>query len=158
MNYKYFLAKTLVEKKNFVFHNKLYFNCSPKGHYCRPDFRCCEENCNQKYHTLLHQELKAWDLTIHNCNIDRDIDNRTYLQIIAVRIHNNTNSVRTWALLGTRSDATLISEEITHKLKLNGEMCNISVSNVMSMENKLPPKPGSLKIWQFKQEKWTRKK
>ena len=43
MNCKYFLAKTLVEKKNFVFHNKLYFNCSPKGHYCRPDFRCCEE-------------------------------------------------------------------------------------------------------------------
>ena len=63
-----------------------------------------------------------------------------YLQIIPVTIHNNTNSVRTWALLDTGSDATLISEEIAYKPKLKREMRNISVSNVMSMENKLPPK------------------
>ena len=90
--------------------------------------------------TLLHQDLKAGDLTINNCNIDRDIDNTTYLQIIPVTIHNNNDSVRTWALLDTGSDATLISEEIAHNLKLKGEMRNISVSNVMSMENKLPSK------------------
>ena len=114
-----------------------------RGHQlddCKSDFRCREDNCNRKYHTLLHQELKVADLTINNCNIDRDIDNTTYLQIIPVTIHNNTNSVRTWALLDTGSDATPISEEIAHKLKLKGEMRNISVSNVMSMENKLPPK------------------
>ena len=63
-----------------------------------------------------------------------------YLQIIPVTIHNNTNSVRTWALLDTGSDATLISEEIAYKPKLKREMRNISVSNVMSMENKLPSK------------------
>ena len=63
-----------------------------------------------------------------------------YLQIIPVTIHNNTNSVRTWALLDTGSDTTLTSEEIADKLKLKGEMRNISVSNVMSMENKLPSK------------------
>ena len=104
------------------------------------DFRCREDNCNPKHHTLLHQKPKAEDLTINNWNIDRDIDNRTYLQIIPVTIHNNTNSVRTWALLDTGSDATLTSEEIADKLKLKGEMRNISVSNVMSMENKLPSK------------------
>ena len=42
--------------------------------------------------------------------------------------------------MDTGSDATLISEEIVDKLKLKGEMRNISVSNVMSMENKLPSK------------------
>ena len=98
-------------------------------------FRCCEDNCNRKHHTLLHQELKAGDLIINNCNIGRDIDNTTYLQIIPVTIHY-------WiqALLDTVSDATLISDEIAPKLKLKGEMHNISVSNVMSMENKLPSK------------------
>ena len=65
-----------------------------------------------------YQEFKAGNLIINNCNIDRDIDNTTYLQIILVTIHNNTNSVGTCALLDTGSDATLILEEIAHKLKL----------------------------------------
>ena len=140
VNCKDFLAKTPEERYNFVSDNKLCFNCFSKGHQlndCKSDFRCCEDNCNRKHHTLFHQELKAGDLTINNCNIDRDIDNTTYLQIIPVTIHNNTNSVKT---LDTESDATLISEEIADKLKLNGKMRNISVSNVMSMENKLPSK------------------
>ena len=107
---------------------------------CKSDFRSCEDICNCKHLTLLHQELKVRDLTINNCDIDRDIDNTTYLQIIPVTIHNNTNSVRTWALLDTGSDTTLTSEEIASKLKLKDEMRNISVSNVMSMENKLPSK------------------
>ena len=42
--------------------------------------------------------------------------------------------------MDTGSDTTLISEEIAHKLKLKGEMRNISVSNVIPMENKLPSK------------------
>ena len=66
-------------------------------------------------------------VTINNCNIDRDIDNTTYLQIIPVTIHNNTNSVKQWALLDTGSDATLISEEIADKLKFKSEIRNISV-------------------------------
>ena len=107
---------------------------------CKSDFRCCEDNCNCKHHTLVHRELKVGDLTINNCTTDRDIDNMTYLQSIPVTIHNNTSSIRTWALLDTGSDATLISEEITHKLKLKGEIRPISVSNVMSMENTLPSK------------------
>ena len=44
------------------------------------------------------------------------------------------------ALLDTGSDATLILEEIAQKLKLTGEMRNISISNVMSMGNKLSSK------------------
>ena len=76
---------------------------------------------------LLHQELKAGDLTINNCNIGRDIDITTYLQIIPVTIHNNTSSIKRWALVDTESDAT-VSEEISDKLKLKGEMCNVSVS------------------------------
>ena len=143
MNCKDFLAKTPAERNNFVSDNKLCFNCLSKGHQlndCKSDFRCREDNCNRKHHTLLHQELKAGDLTINNCNKDRDIDNTTYLQIIPVTIHNNTNSVKTWALLDIGSDATLISEEIADELKLKGKMRYISVSNVMSMENKLPSK------------------
>ena len=42
--------------------------------------------------------------------------------------------------MDTGSDTTLTSEEIASKLKLKDEMRNISVSNVMSMENKLPSK------------------
>ena len=44
------------------------------------------------------------------------------------------------ALLDTGSDATLILEEIAQKLKLTGEMRNISISNVMSKGNKLSSK------------------
>ena len=90
LNCKDVLAKTPAERNNFVSDNKLCFNSLSKGHQlndCKSDFRCREDNCNRKHHTLLHQELKAGDLTINNCNIDRDIDNRTYLQIIPVTIH-----------------------------------------------------------------------
>ena len=149
MNYKDFLAKTPAERNNFVFDNKLCFSCLSKGHQlndCKSDFRCREDNCNSKHHTLLHQELKAGDLTTNNCNIDTDIDNSTYLQMIPVTTHNNTNSVKTWALLDTGSDATLILEEIAHKLKLKGEMHNISVLNVVSMENKLPSKLSNFSV------------
>ena len=142
MNWKDFLAKTPPERNNFVLDNKLCLNCLSKRYQlndCQSDFWCHENNCNCKHYPLLHQGRKAGDLTINNCNIDRDID-MMYLQIIPVTIHNNTNSVRTWALLDTGSDATLTSEEIADKLKLKGEMRNISVSNVMSMENKLPSK------------------
>ena len=142
MNCKDFLAKTPARRNNFVFDNKLCLNCFSKGHQLndrKSDFRCYEDISNRKS-TLLHQELKAGVLTINNCNIDRDIDNTTYLQIIPVTIHNNTNSVKTWAVFDLGSDATRISEEIAHKLEVKGEMCNISVSNVVSMENKLPSK------------------
>ena len=136
-------AKTPAERNNFVSDNKLCFNCLSMGHQlndCKSDFRCREDNCNRKHHTLLHQELKAGDLTINNFNIDIDIDNRTYLKIIPVTIHSNTSSVKTWASLDTGSDSTLISEETADKLKLKGEIRNMSVSNVISMENKLPSK------------------
>ena len=42
--------------------------------------------------------------------------------------------------MDTGSDTTLISEQTAHKLKSMSEMRNISVPNVMSMENKLPSK------------------
>ena len=136
INWKDFLANTPVERNNFAFNNKLCFNSLSKGHQlndCKSDFRCRGDNCNRKHRTFLHQKLKFGDLTNNNCNIGREIDNTTYLQIIPVTIHNNTNSVRTWSLLDAGSDATLISEEIAHKLKVKCEMHNISVSNIMSM-------------------------
>ena len=61
MNCKDFLPKTPVERNNFVFDNKLCFNCLSKEHQLndyKSDFRCREDNCNHKHHTLLHQELK----------------------------------------------------------------------------------------------------
>ena len=69
MNSKDFLAKTPAERTNFVFDNKLCFNCLSKGHQlndCKSDFRCHEDNCKCKHHTLIHQELKAGDLTINS--------------------------------------------------------------------------------------------
>ena len=75
MNCKDFLAKTPAERSNFVFDNKLCFNYLSKGHQlndCKSDFRCREGNCNRKRHTLFHQKLKVGDLTINNCNIDRN--------------------------------------------------------------------------------------
>ena len=106
-----------------------------KGHQlndCQSDFRCCGDNGNRKHHTLLHQKLEFGDLIINNCSIGTYIDNTTYMQIIPVTTHNNTSSVRTWPLLDTGSDATLISEEIENNIKLKCEMHNISVSSVMS--------------------------
>ena len=98
MNQKDFLAKISAKKNNFVFYNKLCFNYLSKGNYLNDfklNFGCHEDNCNLKHQTLLHQDLKAGDLTINSCKLDRYIDNTTYLQVLPIAIHSNIDSVKT---------------------------------------------------------------
>ena len=62
INCKYFLAKSPTERNNFVFDNKLCFNCLSKGHQLndwKSDFRFREDSYNGKHHTYFIENLKS---------------------------------------------------------------------------------------------------
>ena len=54
-----FLKKRFTDRKQFVIHQKLCFNCLSKHHHikdCISEFTCRHESCDKKHHTLLHED------------------------------------------------------------------------------------------------------
>ena len=100
---------------------------------CQSKHRCKVANCNKRHQTLLHNNnvtpppATNSPQLVHpeppNNPIDTVTSNhfklsKTFLQILAVIIRNDTKIVHTNAILGPGSDTTLIREHNAHILNL----------------------------------------
>ena len=80
------------------------------------------------------------NVTTNHISQHEDSRNKTYLQILNVYISNGQTSIPTAALLDSGSGSTLISSDLADKLKYQGKTKDISLTNVLSMSNKMKSK------------------
>ena len=86
------------------------------------------------------------NVTTNHVSQHDDSRNKTYRQVLNVYISDRQTSIPTAALLDSGSDSTLISSDLADKRNLQGKTKDISLTNVLSMSNKMKSKLVSFSI------------
>ena len=125
---------SLAKKKN------LCFNCLKSGHRtqsCKSPNRCFQQDCSKKHHTTLHDVFQKAPAKEHQANPSITVgmstheSNEVYLQIAPVLISSSTGKrKKTYALLDTGSQSTLIRADFAAELKLHGNKTKIKMSSI----------------------------
>ena len=95
---------------------------------------------------MFHEDVKVKqeeNLTTNHVSQHEDSKN---LHVVNVYISNGQISDPTGALLDSRSDSTLVSSGVADKLNLQGKTKDISLTNVLSVSNKMKSKLVNLSI------------
>ena len=150
--------KTATERKNFVKEQKSCFNCLSKAHMlkeCQSEFKCRDDGCRQKHHTLLHKE--PLDNQSNNSDnrkqsppqndipTDGNVNSFSksnlrgpFLQVLPVFVTDiNGKRFKVNALLDSGSDSTLISKTLADKLKVLGKQHRLNLCNVLNHKSTL---------------------
>ena len=116
---------------------------------CKSKFSCSKDSCKKRHHTLIHEDIdnqKEESINNNHVTYQKPSKEKTFLQVIPVFASNGETCVQTAALLDSGSDATLISESLANKLQLSGIKKDITLTNVLSMTNKVSSKLVNLSI------------
>ncbi|XP_076658249.1 uncharacterized protein LOC143362189 [Halictus rubicundus] len=149
-----FLAKTPAERYNFIKSQRRCLNCFSVKHdgaQCRSVHQCKE--CHQRHHTLLHFPTKALkqnksgqddsatsnqttsELSSHI--VTKTCTNRAVL-LSTARVHVYSTSgdpVKARALLNQGSVATLITADLSRRLRLKHDLQSVCVTGIGSSES-----------------------
>ena len=143
---KTFISKSIAGRKQFIKEQKLCWNCLSNKHIvkeCKSKFSCLKGSCNKRHHSLIHEEVdekKEEKVITNHVSQQENSEEKTFLQVINVYASNGKTSILTTALLDSGSDSTLISSSLANKLNLQGKTKDISLTNVLSMSNKVKSK------------------
>ena len=137
------LSKDVPDRKQFLIDQKLCCNCLSKTHHdkdCISEFTCSLKSCGKKHHTLLHGDEKPMpnsnsSATPNNVNTIQTPPQKKHLQLSTklktrhqkidmsfqkiYQILNGNKSVAVNALFDSRSDCTLLAENVASYLNLN---------------------------------------
>ena len=127
-------------------NKKICFNRLSNTHLinkCKSKISCKIDGCKKRHHTILHSPNSLatnpsginiiTDTEVHSQNfIHQYRTNRTYLQIVSVKLMNKDIVVETNALLDTGSGTTLLRNNIATKLQLKGENRNLNINSALS--------------------------
>ena len=144
-----YLNKTVEDRYSFVLANQLCINCLYPGHRianCTSTVVCKDSGCGKKHHTTLHRRRSVRSESHVNVQVERNVQSSTevhqvntlqvskysvYFQVVPVVVQgHNGRSVRTYALLDSASDITLINSELADDLGLKGKMQNLVVDTM----------------------------
>ncbi|KFD67337.1 hypothetical protein M514_05220 [Trichuris suis] len=134
-----FLNMSLQSRTEEVFRNGLCLRCLQKGHRqsnCPRSERCTEEGCQAYHHHLMHGAPRLVDVATRirrTANLrSRQTDqvnvglasyqasNDIICAIVPVVVHGNARQVRSFALLDSGSEVSLISERLARQAGLSG--------------------------------------
>ena len=122
---------------------------------CPSRGRCLAKGCKKRHHTVLHEYFSASKYNENQSSKgdepdDKEIDvsdkstgefngmvrgtSEVYLQVVPVVLHANNRKYRTYALLDSGSQFTLIRASVAKRLKLHGEKKNIGYETVKENE------------------------
>ena len=130
------------ERLSLVKEKNLCFNCLKSGHRtqsCKSPNSCFQQDCSKKHHTTLHYAFQKPPPERNEDKDDPSItvgmathkSNEVFLQIVPVLIYSSTGKrEKTYALLDTGSQSTLIREDFAAELKLNGTKTKIKMSSI----------------------------
>lgn len=147
-----FAAKSIDERTTFVRENKLCYNCFGLGHssrICRAS-RC--QQCSRRHHTLLHRtessimstqqatttstEQNSKTINTHHQFAEEKPSTSTVLlataRVLVYASDGTQHTVR--ALLDTGSQASFVTEDCVHRLKLRRKHIAVKVSGLGSTE------------------------
>ena len=151
-------SKSDAERLNFVKSKQLCFNCLGSGHgvkNCSSKRSCFIHSCNKRHHTSIHQALlqgksdsrkdqnKTKDggeanteakSTIGKIDVtkkDRDV----FLQIVPIVVSNKRGTtIKTYALLDSGSQCTIITKGLCQSLQLPGKLKKVQFGTVKDEE------------------------
>ena len=81
---------------------------------------------------MIHEDVKVKHVSQHE-----DSKNETCLKVLNVYISNGQTTIPTATFLDSGSDSTPISSGLADKLNLQGKTKDISLTNVLSLSNKM---------------------
>ena len=120
---------------------------------CKSPNSCFQQDCSKKHHTTLHDAFQNTPAEEHQSNpsitvgISTHESNELYLQIIPVLLSSSTGKrEKTYALLDTGSQSTLIKEDFATELKLHGYKTKIKMSSIKDQEESIIVHEADLRI------------
>jgi hypothetical protein len=121
------------DKQNLLRRHKRCFLCFKPNHLaknCQLRIRCTVEGCHGNHNTLMHRDtslnLKTRLATAHIGAVLGE-SKAARLGFIPVRLVSSTREVLTYALIDNGSDVTLVDDEVSSRLNLNGKSCKLNV-------------------------------
>ena len=133
-----FKALNVNERAQLAKEKRLCFRClkhpSNSDHLaksCTLRGRCRIENCNRPHHPLIHGAAPVFVGT-------SSVETSVLLQIVPVNIQTPKGAVKTYALLDSGSQASLIVEEFADKIGLQGEPSVLHLGTVNSTHEAKP--------------------
>ena len=142
-----YLEKHAEERYELVKSKRLCFNCLNPNHRisdCKSLNVCKVKGCGRKHHTSLHRyksQTSSPASSEANCPVtDAHVNNvntvprsQVYFQVLPVITHgSNGRRIKTFALLDSASDITLISEDLAKNLGLNGHDETLTLNTLSS--------------------------
>ena len=134
-----YLSMSGSERYAYVRENRLCFNCLSATHRiadCRSAVLCREPGCGRKHHTSLHRDRPPSISTAENEHQVNNIQSKkpkVYFQVLPVVVQGlNGRNVKTYALLDSGSDITMINTDLAKTLGLKGQPRSLTVQTLTS--------------------------
>ena len=101
-----------------------------KDRICK--WKCRANFCGKKRHTLLHQDNTQQQASINTSFSQKiqKVDSTTFVQVIPVKVSNDSKTSEVNALANSCFDATLTTSKSAHQL--NGEMKPLNILDYVS--------------------------
>ena len=118
---------------------RLCFLCLKGNHQfkeCKSDNRCSVNNCKRKHHTILHQEASLTEnkqASINACESAGSVQ----LGTIPIILKGPKGNVKTYALIDSGSDSTLVKKNLWDKVGLGGTPTSLRIRTMTGEQDVL---------------------
>ena len=133
-----YLDKSVEARYEFVKEKRLCFNCLYSNHRigeCTSTTSCRVKGCGKRHHTSLHRERQntTTPAVAHRVNNIQTRRYCVYFQVLPVVVFgSNGRKVKTFALLDSASDISMINSELAKDLGLSGKQSLLTVNTLSS--------------------------
>ena len=112
----------------------LYLKGNHQFKECKSDSRCSVTNCKRKHHTILHQEAS---LTENKQASTNSCAGSVQLGTIPIILKGPKGNVKTYALIDSGSDSTLVKKNLWDKVGLGGTPTSLRIRTMTGEQDVL---------------------
>ena len=121
-----YLNKSIEDRYEIVKSKNLCFNCLYPGHrigMCKSTVSCKVSGCKSRHHTSLHRSRPPISNQTNTAQVNNVVKStKVCFQILPVIVNgDNGRSIKTYAMLDSASDITMINDELAQDLGLKGK-------------------------------------
>ncbi|KAK6186774.1 hypothetical protein SNE40_006050 [Patella caerulea] len=145
-----FKDKSVSERMQLIKDKGYCCNCLKPGHKlddCFSDMRCQHSNCGLKHHTMLHQESTVKTNTSVMAKNNKLLSDKfqsnkkVYFQLVEIIISgSNSRHIKTYGLLDSASEVTLIHDCLAMELGLKGPISNLNIQTLNKESTRISKK------------------
>ena len=134
-----FLKLNVESRWNEIRKLRLRFLCLKGNHQfkeCKSDNRCSVNNCGRKHHTVLHQEVSLTENKQASINVCESAES-VQLGTIPIILKGPKGSVKTYALIDSGSDSTLVKRNLWDKVGLGATPTSLRIRTMTGEQDVL---------------------